>query len=168
MRISNDLTACVLVLNDEYWLPYALQASRGFFGRYVIYNVGSKDGTKEIIKWFISSSDAEFFVREFEDIPPRLIQGVFRNSMIAEARTDYFFILDGDEVYNSKSYYNLKLQIHNGINECKNIYGVVKRCEVNNDLTKRYSDFRTHHRIYHRTAIFKGPHPGEEPYFKQT
>jgi glycosyltransferase involved in cell wall biosynthesis len=162
--ISKDLTACVLVLNDEYWLPYTLEASRGYFERYVIYNVGSTDGTKDIIDWFINSNpSADFFVRDFECIPARSIQGAFRNSMIAEARTDYYFILDGDEVYTPESYAALKQ-----MNEHEKLYGVVRRCEINYELTARYSEFRTHHRVYHRTAIFKGGHPGEEPVIKQT
>jgi len=47
------------------------------------------------------------------------------------------------------------------------LYGVVRRVEISPDLTRRYSELRTHHRLYHRTAIFEGPHPGERPEIEQ-
>lgn len=168
MPISDDLTACVLVLNDEYYLPYALEASRGWFSRYVIYDVGSTDRTKDIIKWFMESNkDAEYFTRDFECVPAKSIQGAFRNSMIAEARTDWYFILDGDEVYNPGDYEKLATAWEAIANSNK-LYGVINRREVSPCLTKVYSKQRTHHRVYNRLAIFGGSHPGEYPIIEQT
>jgi len=43
----------ILVKNEAYWLPYVLECLRGKFDRYVIYDVGSTDGTKEIIDEFL-------------------------------------------------------------------------------------------------------------------
>jgi len=170
MRISNDLTACVLVLNDEFFLPYVLESSKGHFGNYVIYDVGSNDKTKEIIRWFMNSNkEATFFYREFECIPAKSIQGAFRNSMIAEAGTDYYFILDGDEIYSEDGWNRLAAywwEVKPEPSKGK-YYGVVRRYEVSADLTKRYDRIRTHHRIYHRLATFAGPHPGEWPVIEQ-
>lgn len=165
--ISDDLTACVLVLNDEYYLPYTLEASRGWFSRYVIYDVGSTDRTKDIISWFIDSNDnVEYFIRDFDHIPARAVQGAFRNSMIAEARTDWNFILDGDEVYNPEDYQKIA-DAWDAIANSGKLYGVINRREVSPDLTKVYTKQRTHHRIYNRKAIFTGGHPGEAPLIEQ-
>lgn len=165
--ISDNLTACVLVLNDEYFLPYALEASRGFFSRYVIYDVGSTDRTKDIIRWFRESNrDTEYFVRDFDFVPTRSVQGAFRNSMIAEARTDYYYILDGDEVYNYEDYYRLS-KAWEFFEYSKRLYGVVNRLELSPCLTRKYSKLRTHHRVYNRLAIFDGPHPGERALIEQ-
>jgi len=162
----NSLTACVLVLNDEYWLPFALESSRGHFERYVIYDVGSTDRTKDVIHWFMESNkEADYFLREFDSIPPRQVQGVFRNSMIAEARTEWYYILDGDEVYNDLGKLTIPYSIQHK-DHCP-IYGVVRRCELSPDLRSRYSVYRTHHRAYRRTAIFTGSHPGEIPLIEQ-
>src|SRR3990167_6707770 len=97
--MSRFVSAVVLVCNDEYWLPWALEASRGSFDRYVIYDIGSKDRTKEIIAWFKGSNkEASFYIR-FLDMQLPVIQGIFRNSMIAEALSECYFILDGDEIW---------------------------------------------------------------------
>ena len=166
----DGLTACVLVLNDEYYLPNALEATRGYINRYVIYDVGSTDGTKNIIQWFKESNkDAEFFIRDFEEIPPRQVQGVFRNSMIAEAGTPWYLILDGDEVYDKESLGSLCTH-WNSVRpntESGKYYGVFRRIEFSPDLTHYYSNIRTHHRIYTREATFGGPHPGEWAVIKQ-
>lgn len=167
----NLLTPCILVCNEEYWLPYVLEASRGHFERYVIYDVGSTDHTRKIIEWFRDTSPGvDFFVRILPMVPPAA-QGAFRNSMIAEAQTPYYLILDGDEIYAPQGY---------GLMHCaankmranhhdRKIYGIVRRCEWTEDLTKLYGTTKNipHHRIYDRRAIWRGTHPGERPYYEQ-
>lgn len=162
------ITPVVLVCNDEYFLPYALEASRGFFKRYVIYDVGSSDRTRDVINWFHSSNpQATFYVRVMPMLAPS-IQGVFRNSMIAETLSEYYFILDGDEVYSPESYEAIVKGAETLLTERK-LYGLVRRIEVNGDMKSAYGlGMKTqHHRLYHRTAIWTGPHPGEAPYFPQ-
>ena len=145
-------------------MPYALESSRGRFSNYVIYNVGSTDKTKEIIDWFEQDNkQASFFVKHFDCVPSKHIQGAFRNSMIADAGTDYYYILDGDEVYSEDGWNNLAAHWW----ETKpdpakgKYYGVVRRCEMSFDLKQKYTRLRTHHRVYHRFATWRGPHPGE-------
>lgn len=164
----------VLNCNDEYWLPYCLEATRGVFDRYVIYDIGSTDKSKDIIKWFIESSenDVEFYYRSFDNIVPPPIQGIFRNSMIAEARTEWYFILDADEIYSPKSFekiWDAACDLDDQGCQPDMIYGKVPRVEVAEDLQQAYAlDRKTpHHRLYHRTAIWKGNHPGEIPFYNQ-
>lgn len=172
MGLSN-LAALVLVKNDSYWLRYALESTKEMFDRYVIYDVGSTDNTRDVIQSFIESekgSGKDFRVRLLPDCPPE-VQGTFRNSMISEAHTDYYFILDGDEIYSKESVEammtNFKVFKEAHEEDPRIIYGVVGRIEVSDDLKHRYSEIRTHHRFYHRVAIWKGRHPGEVPFFKQ-
>lgn len=162
------ITPVVLVCNDEYWLPYALEASKGFFDRYVIYDVGSTDQTRDIIRWFMDTTPkAHFYTRVLPMVPPS-VQGTFRNSMIAEALADFYFILDGDEVYTSQGYEELLRGAYAMRYEGK-LYGVVERIEIDGSLDKRYDRTRVpHHRVYHRNAIWTGSHPGEVPFFTQT
>ncbi len=166
MRIEG-LTPTILVMNDQYWLPYALEALRGRFNRYVIYDAGSEDGTENVIDWFTETEDAEFFVRKLPFAVPT-IQGCYRNSMLVEAETEWSLMVDADEVYHPDSLDALTTEFAylNGRFPLTK-YGVVKRVELSPDLLHRYSDERTHHRLYRRNAYFTGSHPGEAPKFKQ-
>jgi len=166
------ITPVILVMNDQYWLPYALESVRGLFKRYVIYDAGSQDDTKNVIDWFVEKEKdrAGLYIRQLPLLDPA-IQGIFRNSMIAEAQTDWYFILDGDEVYNKQDLLNALTQVDTHVRTFKpddeKIYGVCKRKEMSSDLTQAYTKLRGHHRLYHRTAIWKGTHPGEEAVITQ-
>ncbi len=169
-----ELVPLILVKNDEFWLPYCLAATRGKFNRYVIYDVGSTDATRQIIQAFVDAEShrANFFIRYLPHVAP-IVQGTFRNSMIAEARADWYLILDADEVYDSPAFDVMKQETDRLQNEYEKrgiIYGVVPRIEVLGDLKRAYGlDLNvSHHRLYHRTAIFGGPHPGEYPIIEQT
>jgi len=162
------LTPTILVMNDRYWLPYALASLRGRFNRYVIYDAGSEDGTENIIDWFTETEDAEFFVRKLPiAVPP--IQGCYRNSMLVEAETEWSFMVDADEVYSPESLDNLRVGFgkRSDWSAAGKMYGVFDRTEMATNLLHRYSEIRTHHRLYRRDAYFTGTHPGEVPRFKQ-
>ncbi len=168
--LESSLVPLVLVMNESFFLPYSLEASRGFFSRYVIYNHASTDNTLNIIDWFIESCKGQnitFFVRNLPFCQP-VVQGCFRNSMSAEAISDYTFILDGDELYSPESYVNLIKGV-SLLKDNNKLYGVVRRVELNEDLTKAWgtTKYIKHHRLYDRKAVFKGSHPGEVPLFPQ-
>ena len=168
MSRIEGLTPTILVMNDAYWLPYALESLRGRFNRYVIYDAGSEDGTENIIDWFTQTEQAEFFVRKLPfAVPP--IQGCYRNSMLVEAETEWTFMCDGDEVYSESSLDALHSQFDHTLDgdERGPLYGVVDRQEMVTNLLHKYSDLRTHHRLYRRNAYFTGNHPGEAPRYKQ-
>jgi hypothetical protein len=153
-------------MNDQYWLPYALEALRGRFNRYVIYDAGSEDETENIIDWFVETEDAEFFVRKLPfAVPP--IQGCYRNSMLVEAETEWTFMVDADEVYSSLDLDILGQQWTEFERPDRAKYGVFKRVEMASTLNLRYTEERTHHRLYRRNAYFTGTHPGEVPHYKQ-
>jgi hypothetical protein len=99
------------------------------------------------------------------------IQGCFRNSMIVESEAEVYFLVDGDEVYNGNDLMEIKCAAgelaeshrHNPTFR----YGVINRVEFNKDLTHRYSEIRTHHRLYTHDAWWDGTHPGEEAHYAQ-
>jgi glycosyltransferase involved in cell wall biosynthesis len=166
-----SISALILNKNDENFLSYCLKAASGWFNRYVLYDVGSTDRSKDIFEWFINQEKhrSDIFVRYLPHLDPS-IQGIFRNSMIAEGRTEWYFILDADEIYTDQGF----AELHKAVawledykNEQDFIYGVVPRMEIQGDLKHAFgTDLKLpHHRLYHRTAIFKGPHPGEEPLY---
>lgn len=163
----------VLVKNEVFWLPYVLVQTEDVFTRYVIYDVGSTDGTKEIIEWWVDrmkGRPVEIFTRYLPHCPPE-VQGTFRNSMIAEGMRDTYFILDGDELYSPADLYKIPaasklLQAANAENP-RVRYGVVQRTEVSDDLLWKYKETRTHHRLYMKDAWWTHTHPGEIPHFAQ-
>lgn len=162
----------ILVKNECYWLPYVLRQTEGFFDSYVIYDVGSTDGTQEIIQWFAQRNDgkADMFIRYLPHSTPE-VQGAFRNSMIAEGNRKYYFLLDGDELYHPDMFPKLikatsRLNMWH-MSDSNMRYGMVRRIEVSPDLTQRYVRERTHHRLYSRDAWWTGTHPGEAAYYKQ-
>lgn len=162
----------ILVQNEAYWLPFVLESLRGHFERYVLYDVGSVDGTKQIIDDFVQSERhrAEFFVRLLPNCPP-IVQGAFRNSMMAEARSEWTLMIDGDEIWTEEGLNTVK-SFEPTLDEYhKNdglLYGMVSRYEVQADLKSAYGveEMIPHHRVYHRTAIFGGPHPNEYQVYK--
>lgn len=165
------VAALVLVSNDEYYLPYVLESISGVFGRVVIYNVGSEDKTKQIIDWWVNKEkETDCFVRHLPMCDP-VIQGCFRNSMIAEARTDAYWIADGDEILRREEAKKIprlasQLLTCNTVNP-RHRYGVVNRLEVSQDLKSQYDEIRTHHRLYTRDAIWTHTHPGERAFYQQ-
>lgn len=165
-------SAMVLVKNEAYWLPYVLKQSEGYFDSYVIYDIGSTDHTRDVIDWFVSKNDgkADLFVRKLPHVEPK-VQGTFRNSMIVEGRRDIYFILDGDELYNPEDLARIRWAAEDlreaYIENNRKKYGVFNRVEVNDSLTKQYSERRTHHRLYTRNAFWTGTHPGEVAAYRQ-
>jgi glycosyltransferase involved in cell wall biosynthesis len=172
MRLIEEVVPLILVSNDDLWLPYVLKAVAQRFGRYVIYDVGSKDDTPKIIEDFIRvHPNADIYHRKLPMVP-REVQGCFRNSMIAEARSDWYFQLDGDEVYTKKSVDGIVDAYPELVREYEltgTIYGKVRRIEINDDLQTAYGVERKlpHHRFYHRSAIWDGGHPGEAAHYDQ-
>ena len=173
MITTDELVPVILLCNEEYWAPYVFESIKGRFERYVIYDVGSHDETKRIVNWFIETvpQGTEIFYRELPMCDP-IIQGTFRNSMMAEARADWTLMIDGDEVYTPEALDALILEMENMkelYTSHGKTYGVVRRVEATRDLTKAYGQDLTvsHHRVYQRNMVFIGTHPGEEPLYKQ-
>ena len=166
MNKIDGLTPTILVMNDVFWLPYVLESLRGRFNRYVIYDAGSEDGTENVIDWFTETEPAEFFVRKLPFAIPS-IQGCYRNSMLVEAETEWTFMVDADEVYHPTSLNAIQRQFESLSTLNRPKYGVFKRVEMASTLLHRYTEERTHHRLYRRNAYFTGNHPGEVPHYSQ-
>lgn len=162
------LTPLVLVKNDAYWLPYVLESVKNHFNRFVLYDVNSQDGTKDILQWFKDSNPKKEIILEFfPETEPR-VQVSYRNAQIAEAGTEWYLLLDGDELW-PKSSLDLLEQEFFDFQLKRKRYGIVNRTEMCADLTSAYSpnSYTNHHRVYHWSSSWKTSHPGEEARIKQ-
>ena len=165
----DNVVPVILIRNEEFWLPFTLEATRGRFNRYVVYDVGSEDRTRSILTWFMNSNPGvDFRYRALPFCEPA-IQGTFRNAIIAEAESDHYFMLDGDEYYPASAMDEIKRGMSTFIDSGK-MFGMVRRLEVTNDLTQVHgrNEYVEHTRIYPRTATWIGPHPGEDSRIEQT
>lgn len=169
----DGIVPCVLVSNDEYWLPYTLKCIKGMFSKYVLYDVGSEDRTPVAIDRFVEEEKkrADIVYRRLP-MCPKGVQGTFRNSMIAETNSDWYFIVDGDEVYSKRSIQDIAdhyITMQREYEFNGKIYGKFRRIEICDDLCTAYGTEYVlfHHRLYHRTATWTGPHPGERAVIDQ-
>lgn len=92
---SVSITAHSLVLNEENFIWYALQSVLPHVDKILVWDTGSTDKTVEIIR-SINSPKIEFAERGQVDEAGHT---ALRNEMIAKTTTDWFMILDGDEVW---------------------------------------------------------------------
>ena len=175
-----DIVPLIMVSNEEFFLPYVLSSIAKRFNRYVAYSIGSEDRTVEILNWFRETEGADKVdVRVFPMLS-REVQLELRNSMIAAACSKYYLLVDGDEIFSEESVNALlgyrqrvgrlallKENVVTTMQKNDSLYGVCRRKELNYELTHRYTDIRTHHRIYDRTAYWVGRHPGEVPAIPQ-
>lgn len=159
-----DTAVVCLVKNDLYWLPYALHSIKGWFGKVILYDTGSTDGTVDVLKFYkdeLEKAGAKVVLELFPDMCKRS-QLALRNSMFAEC-LDYrwAYMLDGDEVLSENSLFALEQTIHKAEGK---LYGVVNRTEVASSLVQAYSPngYVNHHRLYKiGKVIARGSHPGE-------
>lgn len=86
-------TAHILVRNEDQFIKLALQSVLPFVSDYIIYDTGSTDKTQELLKDY-----------QYEKHGLQSPAGItkLRNEMIAKTKTDWFFLLDGDEVWNEQ------------------------------------------------------------------
>lgn len=85
----------MIVNNEEQWVWYAIKSVVEYVFRIIIYDTGSKDDTVKIIKSI--NSHKILLIQKPEVNPKELVQ--LRNEQINKTRTDWFMLLDGDEVW---------------------------------------------------------------------
>ncbi len=84
-------TVHVLVRNEDQFIKYALDSVLPYVTDRIIYDTGSTDRTPELLKpW-------GFEEKGIQD-PKSYVN--LRNEMISKTKTDWFLLLDGDEIWN--------------------------------------------------------------------
>ncbi len=87
------ITGHCLVRNEDQFVKFAISSALPFLDRLIIYDTGSTDKTTEILK----SLNLPF---EEKGLQNAKSYTDLRNEMVTKTKTDWFFLLDGDEVWN--------------------------------------------------------------------
>lgn len=92
------LTAHCLVKNEENFIRYALLSVVDFVDRIIVFDTGSTDATVAIVRELQSRYPTKIVWEEKGECDAAR-HSVLRQEMIERTATDWFMILDGDEVW---------------------------------------------------------------------
>lgn len=90
-----SVTVHSLVANEDQFIWFSLMSVLPFIDKILIYDTGSTDKTVEIIKSI--KSEKIVFEEKGKVSPTELVK--LRNEQIQKTKTDFFMILDGDEIW---------------------------------------------------------------------
>lgn len=93
--MAKPFTVCMIVKNEDQWIWYAISSIIKQASIIYLYDTGSRDKTVEIIKTFASNKIV--FEEKGEVTPKKLVY--LRNEQLARTKTDWFLLVDGDEVW---------------------------------------------------------------------
>lgn len=89
------VTAQMIVRNEDQFVVFAIRSVLPFVDKFLIYDTGSTDKTVEIIKSF--NSTKIIFEEKGKTSPENLV--ALRNEQIKRTDTDFFLLVDGDEIW---------------------------------------------------------------------
>jgi glycosyltransferase involved in cell wall biosynthesis len=97
------ITTHTIVRNEEYWIWYALMAVKDYVNEMLVYDDNSADKTVNIIRGI---GDPRIKLQTGKLLTPADYTQE-RNRMIQQTKTEWFLILDGDEVWNRSMFFRL-------------------------------------------------------------
>ena len=100
--MSFPLTSHTIVKNEEGWIKPALLSVIDKADRLLVWDTGSTDKTVELIK-SINSEKIEF--KQCGPVDRKQLVDL-RNEQIRTTQTPWFLLLDGDEVWPKKTWFN--------------------------------------------------------------
>ena len=134
------VTAHTLVKNEENFIWYAIMSVLPYVDKMIVFDTGSTDKTVPIIKKILKTKEGKGKIH-FEEKGEVDKQGHtdLRNEMIKMTKTDWFMILDGDEVWPEEEIrYLLSNELYDAMKTSKRVIMVnYHLCSV--DL-KHYSE----------------------------
>ena len=114
------ITAQMIVKNEENWIWYAIRSVLPEVEQFFIFDTASTDRTGDLIE--LIGSRKICFEKKGSADPQRLTE--LRNEMLRRTKTDWFILIDGDEVWKRKTVKGLHRFITN-LDE--DVHGIVMR-----------------------------------------
>jgi len=96
---ASDITPVTKIRNEEYWIEYVLRDVCEVFGRFIMYDTGSTDRTKEIARHTAQKHGAELWLIEDDcgNDPNKI--GNAPNVLREMCETHWMMLVDGDEIW---------------------------------------------------------------------
>ena len=96
-----NVTAHVLVRNEDRFIWFAIMSVIDFIDKMIIFDTGSTDKTVDAIMSIINSNEQyrEKIIFEEKGVADKRHIANLRQEMIDRTETEYFMILDGDEIW---------------------------------------------------------------------
>lgn len=95
----SKIVAHTLVKNEQRWIWYVLMSVLDFVDEIMVWDTGSTDDTVSVVK---SISSPKIKLRQIKVSSPE-DHTAARNAMLKDTRADWLLVLDGDEIWWSKS-----------------------------------------------------------------
>jgi hypothetical protein len=95
---AQNVTPVTKCKNEEYWIHYVLRPMFRVFGRFVMFDTGSTDETKNIAKETAKLYGGELVLIEQDYDDPHAI-GNTVNILRATCPTHWMLLVDGDEIW---------------------------------------------------------------------
>lgn len=97
-----EVTTHSLVKNEQNWIWFSLTSVIDQVTRALVYDDNSSDNTAKIIS---TINSPKLICKKVQAVTPGDHTKI-RNEMVRQTKTDWFVILDGDEVWNQKTFAN--------------------------------------------------------------
>lgn len=114
--MKRTITAHTLIKNEDKYVWFAIMSVIDYVDKMIIFDTGSSDNTISIINNIIDNGYSEKIIFEEKGEADRNRIGQLRQEMVERTDTDYFMILDGDEIWWKKGIEEL-IKISNGEKE---------------------------------------------------
>ena len=99
--MGQTLTAHTIVKNEENFVEYAIRSVINYVDKIIIYDTGSTDRTVEILE-NLKREFPEKIIFEEKGECDKKHHTELRQEMLDRTNTDWFMILDGDEVWTNR------------------------------------------------------------------
>src|SRR3989344_1686889 len=98
--MKKTITAHCLVKNEARYVLFSVMSVINHVGQVLLWDTGSTDGTQEIIDEILKTPEGrkKVYFREYGNVTPDTFEQV-RQAMLDATKTDWFLMVDGDEVW---------------------------------------------------------------------
>ena len=100
---KETITAHCVIRNEDIWIWYVIQAVLPYFDKIIIFDTGSEDKTLEILDTIKSDKITLIKKPKLMGLEFQAKFNEYRNEQIDMTTTDWWFLLDGDEIFSSQA-----------------------------------------------------------------
>lgn len=96
--MKRSITAHVMVKNEDRFIWFSIMSVIDYVDKMIIYDTGSEDDSVAVIRTLLGKY-GDKIVFEEKGASDRNRLGALRQEMVEKTATDYFMVLDGDEIW---------------------------------------------------------------------